>query len=104
MSIRVEDAPERERFEIYDGDELAGYTAYRYNGDLIAFMHTQIEPEREGQGMASQLILYALESARERGLEVLPFCPFVNGYIQRHPEWQDIIPPAYRKGFADAGS
>jgi uncharacterized protein len=104
MSIRVEDAPGRERYEIYDGDELAGFTTYRYNGDLIAFMHTEIDPKFEGQGMASQLIQYALGDARGRGLEVLPFCPFVNGYIQRHPEWQAVIPPAYRKGFAGAGS
>jgi predicted GNAT family acetyltransferase len=104
MSIRVEDAPERERFEIYDGDQLAGYTQYRMNGRLMAFMHTEIDPRFEGQGMATQLISSALETARSRGLEVLPFCPFVNGYIQRHAEWADVIPPAYRKGFAAAGS
>ena len=104
MTIRVEDAPERERYEIYDGDELAGFTTYRFNGDLIAFMHTEIDPRFEGQGMASQLILYALTDAHGRGLEVLPFCPFVNGYIQRHPEWAELIPPAYRTGFAAAAS
>jgi predicted GNAT family acetyltransferase len=104
MSVRVEDAPERERFEIYDGDHLAGFTQYRMNGDLMAFMHTEIEPAFEGRGMASQLIRSALEDARSRGLEVLPFCPFVNGYIQRHQEWADVIPPAYRKGFAAAAS
>jgi predicted GNAT family acetyltransferase len=104
MSIRVENAPERDRFEIYDGDALAGFTQYRMNGDLMAFMHTEIDPAFEGRGLASELIRFALEDARARGLEVLPFCPFVNGYIQRHAEWADVIPQAYRKGFAAAGS
>ena len=104
MSVRVEDAAERRRFEIYDGDRLAGFTQYRMNGDLMAFMHTEIDPAFEGRGMASQLIRFALEDARSRGLEVLPFCPFVNGFIQRHQEWADVIPPAYRKSFAAAAS
>jgi predicted GNAT family acetyltransferase len=104
VSVRVEDAPERERYEIFDGDALAGFTQYRTSEGLIAFMHTEIDPGFEGQGLASQLIRFVLEDARARGLEVLPFCPFVNGYIQRHDEWADVIPPAYRKGFAAAGS
>jgi hypothetical protein len=104
MSIRVADAPERERYEIYDGERLAGFTQYRSQPGLIAFLHTEIDPAFEGRGLASQLIGFALEDARRRGLEVLPFCPFVNGYIQRHEEWADVIPPAYRKGFAAAGS
>jgi predicted GNAT family acetyltransferase len=104
MSIRVADAPERERYEIFDGDELAGFAQYRTSEGPIAFMHTEIDPRFEGRGLASQLIRVALADARARGLEVLPFCPFVNGYIQRHDEWEDVIPPAYRKGFAGAGS
>jgi len=49
--------------------------------------------------LASSLIAFALDDARERGLDVLPFCPFVNSYVQRHPEYVDLIPEAYRKGF-----
>ena len=104
MSIRIEDAPARERYEIYDGEALAGFTQYRTSAGVIALLHTQMEHEFEGKGLASQLIRFALEDAKSRDLHVLPFCPFVNGYIQRHQEWEELIPLQYRKGFASAGS
>jgi predicted GNAT family acetyltransferase len=50
----------------------------------------------EGQGVASQLVKAALDDARQEHLAVVPFCPFVAGYIQRHPEYQDLVPAEYR--------
>jgi predicted GNAT family acetyltransferase len=102
--MRIENDTEQDRYEIYDGDDLAGYTKYRAAPGLIAFLHTEMDPRFEGKGLASQLIRFALEDARSNGLEVLPFCPFVNGYIQRHHEWADLIPASYRRGFEAAGS
>jgi predicted GNAT family acetyltransferase len=93
-----------DRYEIYDGDKLAGFTQFRMNGELVAFVHTEVDPAFEGHGLGSELVRAALEDSREQGREVLPFCPFVNGYIQRHPEWEELIPPAYRRGFATAVS
>ena len=52
---------------------------------LIAFIHTEIDPRFEGHGLASQLIAAVLDEARAAGVSVLPFCPFVNGFISRHP-------------------
>jgi uncharacterized protein len=95
----VVDRPERERFEIAVGDEVAGFTEYRRHGGLIAFIHTEIAPEFEGRGLASRLIAAALDAAREEGLAVLPFCPFVRGYIARHHEYLDLVPEAQRGNF-----
>jgi uncharacterized protein len=79
--------------------ELAGFTVYRSRAGLIAFMHTEIEPEFEGHGVGSALVREALEDARRKGLDVLPFCPFVNAYIERHREYVDLVPEDRREAF-----
>ena len=93
------DATDRERFEILDGDERVGFVQYRRRPGLIAFIHTEIDERHEGQGLGSELIGAALERAREEELAVLPFCPFVNGYISRHPEYVDLVPEEFRPEF-----
>jgi predicted GNAT family acetyltransferase len=96
----VVDAPQRQRFEILDGDRLAGFTEYRHRGDLIAFIHTQVAAEYEGKGVGSRLISAALDTVRERGQSVLPFCPFVHAYIAKHPErYLDLVPKDLRADF-----
>jgi uncharacterized protein len=98
--IRIADSPERDRYEIQVGDELAGFTQYRLRpGGVIAFVHTEIDDRFEGQGLASRLISFALDDARSRGLAVLPFCPFVKGFIERHREYVDLVPAAKREQF-----
>jgi predicted GNAT family acetyltransferase len=98
-AIVVSDNPERERYEIRVGDEFAGFAQYRGRPGLIAFVHTEVDDRFEGQGLASKAIAFALDDVRERGLEVLPFCPFVNSYIQRHPEYVDLVPAERRAAF-----
>jgi hypothetical protein len=97
--IRVVDVPDRSRFEIRVGDEVAGFTEYRRRPGLIAFVHTLIDPRFEGQGLASQLVRTALSQARSDGLSVLPFCPFVRSYIAGHTEYLDLVPEDMRAKF-----
>jgi uncharacterized protein len=96
----VVDAPGRERFEIRDGEKVAGFTTYKKRRGLIAFMHTEVDDEYEGKGVASRLISGALDAAREGQLAVLPFCPFVRGYIAKHPdEYLALVPAGMREHF-----
>jgi len=67
--------------------------------DSIELVHTEIYEEFEGRGLGSQLISFALQDARERGLAVLPFCPFVNDYVQRHRQYVDLVPEGRRAEF-----
>ncbi len=97
--IRVVDAQDRSRFEIQVDGEVAGFSEYRRRPELIAFVHTLIDPRFEGQGLASQLVREALDEARAEGLAVLPFCPFVRGYIERHTEYLDLVPEEMRAKF-----
>ena len=89
--VSVVDNADEERFEIRIGDQIAGFTQYRRRPGLIAFIHTEIEPQFEGHGAASHLIREALDTARSEGLAVLPFCPFVRSYIGKHPEYLDLV-------------
>jgi predicted GNAT family acetyltransferase len=97
----VADVPTRQRFEIRTGDQLAGFTEYRRSGRLIAFLHTEVASEFEGHGVASRLISTALDTAHSQQLSVLPFCPFVRGYIAKHPDaYLELVPADLREDFA----
>jgi predicted GNAT family acetyltransferase len=93
------DNPDLQRYEIRVSDEIAGFVQYRRRPGLIAFIHTEIDQRFEGQGLGSQLITAALDGARSEGIAVLPFCPFVNGFISRHAEYVSLVPEAYRSEF-----
>jgi hypothetical protein len=98
-ATRVVDNAEANRYEILLGDEVAGFLQYRARPGLIALIHTEVDDRFEGQGLGSKLIAFALDDARARGLAVLPFCPFVNAYLQRHREYVDLVPEGQRKAF-----
>jgi predicted GNAT family acetyltransferase len=97
---QIRDDPERERLEIYVGGRRAGYAAYSRRPGEITFTHTEIEPEFEGKGIGGALIREALSRARAEGIAVLPHCPFVREYIERHPDQLDLVPAERREEFA----
>jgi predicted GNAT family acetyltransferase len=98
--VGVHDNPFEGRYEIRLDGRTAGFTAYKSKPNLIAFLHTEVDPSLEGRGLGSRLVGSALDDARERGLEVLPFCSFVNEFIHRHrDEYVGLVPAAYRRQF-----
>ncbi|MFI5893454.1 NAD(+)/NADH kinase [Actinoplanes sp. NPDC051513] len=90
-SAVVVDAFERQRYEILLGGEVAGVLHYRRHGGRIELMHTEIEQTFSGQGLASRLASAALDDARSRATPVRATCPFVSGYLERHPEYSDLL-------------
>lgn len=99
VQIAIADNADAERYEVRSDGELAGSLTYRLRPGLIELVHTEVDEEFEGKGLGSQLISFALEDARKRGLAVLPFCPFVNDYMQRHRQYVDLVPEGRRKDF-----
>jgi uncharacterized protein len=100
----VRDARDRSRFEITVDGRLAGFAAYQRTADAVAFTHTEIEPDFEGQGLASTLVRAALDDVRREGLAVRPYCPFVRSWLARHPDYVDLVPPGERAQFDLPGS
>ena len=93
----VRDNPEKHRFEIDLGDRSFAIAEYTLPAGKIMFTHTEVPQAHEGKGIGTILIKAALASARQRGLQVIPICPFFAAYIRNHPEEQDLLDPAYRK-------
>ena len=81
MRDDVHDKPARQRFELVVDRHLA-FSEYTIDGPIITFTHTIVPPALEGHGLAQ---------VRAHGLKVRPVCKFVKAYIERHPEWQDLL-------------
>ena len=90
--ITVVHRPEERRYELLAGGERAGELVYRDRGDdVIALLHTEVEPKLQHRGLGSALVGGALDDARARGLRVVPLCPFVDAYVSRHPAYGDLV-------------
>jgi len=96
-SYVVRDNPGRHRFEIDLGDGGFAFAAYTLSEGRIRFTHTEVPPSHEGQGLGTMLIKAGLAAARERGLRVIPICPFFAAYIRKHSEEHDLLDPSYRE-------
>ncbi|MEU4401747.1 GNAT family N-acetyltransferase [Micromonospora orduensis] len=91
MSTLVEDNPAKNRFEILVDDALAGFTAYVPRGEALVLTHTEVDPGFQGKGVASALIRGALDEIRARGGRLVPQCRFVAAFVDKHPEYADLV-------------
>lgn len=90
--VHVTDNPGASRFEAHVDGELAGFAAYEAADDLIMFTHTKVLDAFEGHGVGSALARGALDAVRADGTrKVLPRCPFIRGWIEKHPDYQDLV-------------
>jgi predicted GNAT family acetyltransferase len=94
--VEVRDNPKLHRFEVDLGNGQHAVAIYNLLTAKIMFTHTEVPEAYEGRGIGTALIRAGLNAARERGLQVIPTCPFFASYIKRHPEEQDLLEPAYR--------
>ena len=92
-SVTIVDRPDRQRYEVELGGELVGLLSYQVDGaaGVITHRHTETDSAYRSRGIASQLVRFALDDARARGLTVRPQCPFVGAFIQDHPEYADLV-------------
>ncbi|QNJ95080.1 N-acetyltransferase [Mycolicibacterium fluoranthenivorans] len=86
MQPTVVNAPPLSRFEVYYGGDLAGFAEYLDHENQRIFFHTEIGAEFGGKGLASTLIRAALTATVESGLRVVPLCPFVKSFLDKHAE------------------
>ncbi|MGW2447862.1 GNAT family N-acetyltransferase [Streptomyces sp. NPDC001675] len=85
--VTVIQVAEKNRLEAYVDGRLAGLVEYIPAKGLIAFVHTEVLPECEGQGIGSALAKASLEMVKQADLKFLPVCPFIAGWAERHPAY-----------------
>ena len=96
----VTDVPDRQRYEAHVDGALAGFAEYVVAGKRFVFTHTEVDEAYEGQGVGGALARFALDDVRGRdGIEVVPVCPFIAGWIKRHPAYAPLVTPALRSQF-----
>jgi hypothetical protein len=91
METSVRDVPEQNRYEIRDGDRLLGIADYERRGDQVRFTHTEVDPSAGESGLGSTLVRAALDDVRAKGGSVVPLCSFVRHWIEKHPDYADLV-------------
>lgn len=98
-AIDLRDNTVEDKFELYVDGMPAGMLTYTIEDGLYALHHEEIDEHFQGRGMGSQLVSHALDQIRASGHGVLPHCPFVQSYLQSHPEYVDLVPAGRRAEF-----
>ena len=89
--IEVRQVPEAGRFVALVDGEPAGFTRYVERGGRRVFVHTEIDDAFAGHGVGNRLVADALEATRRAGLRIVPVCPFVAAWLERHPGFEDVV-------------
>lgn len=90
MTTPIRDNAARSRFEL-EADGVTAFMNYQLSGKVISLDHTETPVAARGRGLASRLTQGVLDEARGRGLKIVPRCPFVRAFVERHPEYQDLM-------------
>jgi hypothetical protein len=93
---------DRDRVEIAIGDATA-FVTYHLKKNVLSLIHTEVPPALRGKRLGDALAGAVLDYARDQELTVKPYCPFVAGFITRHPEYADLVDPGFATS-ADAQS
>lgn len=90
-TISVARAAADDRYEIHVDGALAGFAHYTPTDGTLVFDHTEIDDAYEGQGLGGRLARAALDDVRARGERVVARCPFIRGWIEKHPDYADVL-------------
>jgi predicted GNAT family acetyltransferase len=89
--IAVRNDVDNHRYVLELDGERAGMAVYHVRGGRNYFVHTEVDPGHEGEGLGSALAQNALDDVRARGQQIVPLCPFITAWLNRHPDYQDLI-------------
>jgi len=90
--ISLKDNTDLNRFEL----EVEGITAfleYKRSRDWLFLIHTEVPEVLEGKGVGSAIIQKTLQYAKDNSYKIVPICPFVQSFLKKHPEWNEIVAP-----------
>jgi predicted GNAT family acetyltransferase len=91
MPADIRDNTVESQYEMFVDGQRAGFMTYHLSGDTFTAIHTEVDDAYEGQGLGTQLVEKVLADLRDAGLYLKPACPFVRDYLERHPEYSDLV-------------
>lgn len=89
--MNFRDDPDNHRYVVEVDGEIAGFSQYRRRDGRYVFEHTEVGDAYEGQGVGSGLAQFGLDDVRSKGEKMVPLCPFIAAYIDRHPHYADLV-------------
>lgn len=90
-NVRIWDDRDNHRYALEVDGEQAGMAVYHLRGGRHFFVHTEVDDQFSGRGLGTRLVKTALDDVRENGGSVVPLCPLFAAYIERHPEYADLV-------------
>lgn len=86
--------PEKNRYEIHDGETVAGFAEYMLTPDQVVFTHTVVKREYRGQGLAEKLARFALDDAATTGKRIVPVCSYIAAFVRKNHDWDELLEPS----------
>lgn len=83
------------QYEFHIDDKIARIEYIRVKNSIY-LTHTEVPVGLEGKGIASNLIKATLEEVKSNNWTLAPLCPFVAGYIKKHPEWKSLLQSGFK--------
>ena len=90
QKLKVNEALHRLELEI---EGSIAFIEYKLTGDTLFLIHTEVPTALEGNGAGSAIVQKALQYAKDNNYKIVPICPFVQSYLKRHKEWNDMVVP-----------
>jgi predicted GNAT family acetyltransferase len=84
------------RYELVLGGRQVGVLDYTMDGEATVLNHIEVEERVSGQGLAARFTQAVLTELKSQNVQVIPQCPYVRGYIIKHPEWAALVPEQQR--------
>ena len=81
----------RHRYELHVDGEVAGIAMFREEEGRVVFTHTVVLPAYEGRGLGGRIAKTALDDVVARGLRIVPECPFISAWLEKHPEYEASV-------------
>lgn len=106
LDLLLLDLPEKERYEVLIAEDgtMVSLVTYQRSKSWMALLHTEVQAGFEGQGIGSHAVKLVFDDARANGLKVVPKCPFILRWLERHPEQHDILLRSLTPSPPDTGS
>ena len=91
QGLRLDHDPGRGRYALWHGSTYVGFVGYQREGDLVTLQHTIVNEEFGRRGYARALVTLVLDELRGQDVKIASECSYVDGYLQRYPEYRDML-------------